>query len=745
MSMGVLIERSCGQKRRVMAVAALALPLCAAQAWAQFAPGGLSAGAPSLVGGAPFVEVWVDPQVAAASVTGPAIGCADQPFATIQGAIAALQASGLTSPATPGLVHVMPGIYGPLNVGGNGENLPIIMRDDISIQGQAARACVLRGDQTDLGFLPFIPVIPLGTRLPWEILCDFGQCNDPTYVEFVDGLTFQGGHIQVYAETEEVAIQGRVSNCVFDMLHMSDTNLPGPEFGVLMVHVYDWNYPVVKGPVEPYEPHDPMGEDDMKPYETPKGGGGGGGQQDGYYEIAMHLINNTFIQGWQPDFDLANPIVASPTSVAICDVADTIWGDPLFPIPPAIPDPFVVLRGVGNPNIQNNLIRCLDTQPRTALMGIDNSDTTVVLAIPAPVPGGSPTNAFAPTQAVSANAAYNSLIVQPNIGPPVTPPVLGVVPVPAVNPNPALGGADPGFVGEMLSQMMGAPFGFARDWRILYGSPLFNLGFAPAANGLLVAANGTTHNDNAQSFPYPVFDFDGEVYGNLRSQFGRPDIGFDEFDQYIVCGAYVNDTLADPMNAVGTTCPNTPIPSLGVPPVPAGPAPLLVSQFGVPYQSPIGIFPFQGDVMTADVMTPRPYPTLGIPNPAFCQVGIPTLTALSAPSGSLVNPVVVGLPPPPVPVVANVLWIDALQPHVDILAIESFSPGLFQFSPTDGLGVYSPVTDPASVFLIWGLSVPLFVPATTCTTNVSQVLWTVDDGAGGAFGPFLSNMQTSFR
>lgn len=733
----------------LVGVVAVAAPFVGTQARAQFAPGGLSATAPSLVGGAPFVEAWVDPFVAAANGLPEAVGCPDQPFATIQRAINALRANPGVSAATPGLVHVMPGIYGPFAAGGNGENLPIIMQDNISVQGEAARACILRGNQTDFGFGPFVPVIPLGTRLQWEILCDFGRCNEPAYVEFFDGFTFQGGHIQVYAETEEVAIQGRVSNCVFDMLDMSDTNLPGPEFGVLLVHVYDWNYPVVKGPVEPvepYEPHESGGAHGKSPVERPgEGRVGGGGRLDGYYEIAMHLINNTFIQGWQPDMDVANPITASPTSVAICDVADTIWGDPRFPIPPAIPDQFPVLRGLGNPNIQNNLIRCLDAAPRTALMGIDNSDTTVIVATPAPAPGGSPTNAFAPNQAVSFNAAYNSLIVQPNIGPPVTAPVLGVVPVPAVNPNPALGGRDPGFVGEMLSQMMGAPNGFARDWRILFGSPVFDVGFAPAANGLLVAANGTAHVDNARPFPHPVFDFDGELYGNLRTQFSRPDIGFDEFDQFIVCGAYVNDTLADPMQSIGTTCPDTPIPSLGNPPVPAGPAPILTSQFGLTYQSPIAVFPFQGDFMTADVMTPRPYPTLGIPNPAFCQQGVPLLTALSAPSGSLVNPAPLLLPPPPVPVVANILWVDALQPHVDILAAESFSPGLLQFSPTDPLGIHRPATDPASAFLIWGLNVPLFVPASQCTTNVSEALWTVDDGAGGAFGPFLTNMQTTFR
>jgi hypothetical protein len=733
---------------RFVGVAAVALPLVASEAVAQFAPGGLSGAAPSLVGGPPFVEAWVNPEVAAANGLTPSIGCPDQPFGTIQSAINALRFSGNISATTPGLVHVAPGIYGPVVAGGNGENLPIIMEDNISVQGEAARACILRGNQTDVSFRPFVPVIPLGTRLQWEILCDFGRCNEPAYVEFFDAFTFQGGHIQVYAETEEVAIQGRVSNCVFDMLDMSDTNLPGPEFGVLMVHVYDWNYPVVKGPVEPVDPFDPHEVDHIPtkdPHERPGGGGGGGGRVDGYYEIAMHLINNTFIQGWQPDMDMANPITATATSVAICDVADTIWGDPFFPIPPAIPDQFAVLRGLGNPNIQNNLIRCLDAAPRTALMGIDNTDTSAIVALPLPAPGGSPTNAFAPNQAVSFNAAYNSLIVQPNIGPPVTPPVPGVVPVPAVNPNPALGGRDPGFVGEMLSQMMGAPIGFARDWRILFGSPVFDVGFAPAANGLLVATNGTAHVDNAMPFPHPVFDFDGEVYGNLRQQFSRPDIGFDEFDQLIVCGAYVNDTLADPMQSIGTACPDTPVPSLGNPPVPAGPAPVLTSQFAIQYQSPIAIFPFQGDFMTADVMTFRPYLTFGIPNPVFCQANPPLYTALSAPSGSLVNPAPLLLPPPPIPAITNILWVDALQPHVDILATETFSPGLFQFVPTDPMGIYSPVTDPSSIFLIWGLNVPLSLTGQQCSTNVTQALWTVDDGAGGDFGPFLTNMQTTFR
>jgi len=54
-----------------------------------------------------------------------------------------------------------------------------------------------------------------------------------------------------------------------------------------------------------------------------------------------------------------------------------------------IRDPNPTLRGVGNPNLQNNLVRCIAPSPRTALMGIDDSDTRAAVTT---VTG--PSNAF---------------------------------------------------------------------------------------------------------------------------------------------------------------------------------------------------------------------------------------------------------------------------------------------------------------------------------------------------------------
>jgi hypothetical protein len=261
--------------------------LCASHAAAQFAPGGVSGGVTTAVGGAPFIEAWVDFEIATLNATQvppitPVVGCPDRPFPTINSATNGIRlAAGtgtipLLSAENPGLVHVMPGIYGPAT---NGEQLPIQMWEFISIQGQSARACVIRGTGDTPNTFAFVPFTPLGDRAFWEVLADFSFLTDESYVEFLDGFTFQSGQIQVYCEPEEVDCQWRISNCVFDMLDMSDVGLPGPEFGILMSHTYDADYALVKGPKG-----------------KPVGVGG-------YHDVEAHIINNTFIQGWLPGND----------------------------------------------------------------------------------------------------------------------------------------------------------------------------------------------------------------------------------------------------------------------------------------------------------------------------------------------------------------------------------------------------------------------------------------------------------
>lgn len=688
--------------RPVAFIATAGAALLAAGAFAQNIPGGVSGGVQTPVGGAPFLEAWVDPEIAAFNLAqvppvAPQAGCPDRPFRTIQAAITELRSPSGTSPfppaspQNPGLVHVMPGVYGPAAVGGNGEFFPIRMSDNVSVQGYSAKACIIRGDQMQATTQAFVPFVALGGRAQWEALTDFSFLTDPQYVEFMEGFTFEGGKIQLYCEPEEIDVDWRVSNCVFDMLDYSDVGVPGPEFGILIVHVYDADWITVKGP---------KGEPIFV---------------GGYHDARAHILNNTFVHGWQPGMD-ADIVTSSRTSVAICDVADTLYGDPMFP-PPAIPDPISpLLRGVGNPNIQNNLIRALDVAPRTALLGIDRTDTTVVLASPPPAAGGSPSDAFDPTQAVSTNGTYNSLIVQSGVGP-GTPLVLGAVPRPAVIPNANQGGRDPGFVGEMLGQFLGLQREFARDWRILVTSTLFDAGFAPNAQGFLGAANGTFHDEGVGILmpAHRAFDFDGEGYGNERNRFSRPDIGFDELDLVAMAGAYANDTLLDPEPAAtaGVQCPNVPaMPGAG-----SG-------------MSPIAISPIPASMFFAQTTTNRPYTTFGIPFPTLCQAG-PALSATSAPAGSLV------------PSFANLVWIDGVLGLDDFLATSTFYPSFGGYTPTSFLGNFSPLNDPAAVFPINALKVPAQSTGwgTTCIVTVEQAHWIPSFGGPG----FFTNLQTTFR
>jgi len=120
----------------------------------------------------------------------------------------------------------------------------VVMTDFVDIQGVGAKQVVLRGDGSQLR--------PLGVFFPWsddsctcgmggvqaEVLVDFSFADEPTYDEMIDGVTFQGGDVQVYAETELHDLDGRVSNCIFDMLHNPFEGYGAPTFGVLMVHVF---------------------------------------------------------------------------------------------------------------------------------------------------------------------------------------------------------------------------------------------------------------------------------------------------------------------------------------------------------------------------------------------------------------------------------------------------------------------------------------------------------------------------
>jgi len=445
-------------------------------------PGGTGTTTPPVVGGAPFVEAWVDPYMG--SDAAGAVGCPDMPYRTIQAAIWAVWGSAWIE--TPGLVHANPGIYGPASVGGNGEVFPIEMEDYVHVQGVGAKRCIIRGDGTQTTEVRYPVGGPAGVdgvTLDKEVLVSFIWSYDGEDEAMIDGFTFQGGDVQVY-DVREAPLGGRVSNCVFDMLHMSDADVPGPDFGVLMVSEYDWN-------------------------------------AGGYKENLMHILNNTFIQGWMSP---TGEITAKPEAVGICDV-----NYPFSEYAPWGNDPNPELRGVGSPNVQNNLFRYAETA-RTPMIGLDLTDVTVSVGS-----ATGPSNAFDPSLpgTVPGERDITGLFCSRVIG--------GPLPAPAVNPIPGAGGTDPAFVGELLSSAYGQGMSVSRDWRILPDSILVDAGIGPDSYGTLTAGNGRTYDEPSLA-PESSFDFDGEVYGNVRIAGDAPDIGFDETSRMIHIGGYGNDT-----------------------------------------------------------------------------------------------------------------------------------------------------------------------------------------------------------
>lgn len=458
------------------------------------------------VGGPPFVEVWVDPCNGIDALG--QVGCSNAPFQTINAAISALV--GFAGPGSPGLVHCDAGIYSATT---NGEAFPIRMRDWIHLQGVGARETVIRGE----GFSSMNVFFPTsngsckcGSYGPAEVLVDLSFLFDQSE-EMLDGFTFQGGDIQVYSRGEQET-WARVSNCVFDMLSEDKTvmryddaggavssPLPGPAFGILLVHDYHPSVP--------------------------------------YYDMPVNIFNNTFAMAWiRQDNDL---VLARPGAIAICDV-----NNPLCNLPPGMSDPNTSLRGTANLNIQNNLIRTAPNQSATALMGVDNSDVTAAVGTP---PG--PSNAFDPRLTGGANSTGQYCSTPRSR------------PAPRVNINPTQpGGRDAAFVGEMLTRQFGQPVTVARDWRILPSSVLVDAGSVPrplAAGGLLQAASGTFYREPAL-VPLSSFDLDGEVYGNPRVQpaFGsnipKVDIGFDETHLMVDCAGWANDSVSHRWNPAVT-------------------------------------------------------------------------------------------------------------------------------------------------------------------------------------------------
>jgi hypothetical protein len=450
-----------------------------------------------------YVEPGFGDDISASADVAPVDGIADgiddptRAFKTLNRAILEVR-NALTvigDPDLEGIVYANPGVYGPT---GSGDALPIVMRNQVHVQGVGARRCVIEGVGIDNQFL-LDPNAPTCGTPGWqvEVLVDFSYIsavdgNDT--VEFLDAFSFVGGDIQVLVGLEGPSI-GRVSNCLFDMRVRDGA---GPVFGVAMYHIFDLGL------------YDQQGEDE--------------GASRGYHDLPMQIVSNTFLMG-----DAFGGL-CDPDAVAIID-----YNDPVCPPAGGDPDPDPRIRGVGNPLIHDNLIRTgPEQQPLTVMLGIDSTDTDAIGGIfqGAAITSATLTNSFDPARVGPGNGRFFSALAE----------VFHTYPVPQV---PIGANADPGFVGEVLV----ASFGIAgyEDWRILPDSPLVNRGVRPADVGggvfELEAVNGTILRESPCA-ELRTFDWDGEYYGNLRVQ-GRPgavadvDIGFDETSSFVMAGTYV--------------------------------------------------------------------------------------------------------------------------------------------------------------------------------------------------------------
>jgi hypothetical protein len=237
-----------------------------------------------------LTRAWVDP--AYGSDSGPSgVNNRSFPYKTIQKAIDDVHLSLRAQYSSPdntnvrGLVYCLPGLYGPhTQTPSSGDTLPILMRDRVSLQGQGADTCIIRGVQggpVKLIFWPDPGICQAGnfcTHQPRQILIDFRESGEFTnifppppnsatppwygdadgegdYAESIDGFTFQGGDVQVLFQTTwdsltyAEPLSGKITNCVFDMRHNwtayvqgsggpVPVQVDGPYFGVMMSKAY---------------------------------------------------------------------------------------------------------------------------------------------------------------------------------------------------------------------------------------------------------------------------------------------------------------------------------------------------------------------------------------------------------------------------------------------------------------------------------------------------------------------------
>ncbi|MCC7015223.1 MAG: hypothetical protein IT454_21875, partial [Planctomycetes bacterium] len=513
-----------------------------------------------------FLRVWVDPawgQDLAPVESIEQINDPDRPCRTLQFAIDKLflnlSRSYFSTDESPtwewqadlqGLVICLPGLYGPHGPYSSGDVLPILMRDRVHVQGLSTQACVLRGGGSNPVSV-FWPWTSLCQSFSAEVLLEFTYAHPhspypnlaaPTPIlatwrddlpdtrEMLDGFSFQGGDAQVVFRTglglgtgpltyREWPLSGKISNCVFDMRHdwtaseqgTTSYNVSGPTFGLMMIKSF-------------------LGDQSSTGTTAPCGG------VTGYYDQHVVVQNNTFVLG---EYGNVGWIHRSRSSaVGVIDVTDPGCAGTAC----VFVDPNKTFRGLGSNALVNNLFRIPPVEigvpdSRMAMLGIDAADVTVVAGVPPTVIGDF--NGYAPARVGSTNGTFTSIPVAPVVsatGPLgvlldcATPACAGASwpasPIlriwnGAANPNPPE--FDPVFVGELLTTQL--QVAGVRDWRVMPGSPVIDLGYyAPT----IALANGASFADSGCA-ELQTFDWDGEGYGNPRLVNGSPDLGFDEF------------------------------------------------------------------------------------------------------------------------------------------------------------------------------------------------------------------------
>ncbi|MCC6408208.1 MAG: hypothetical protein IT453_13680 [Planctomycetes bacterium] len=430
---------------------------------------------------------WVDPWAGCDAFQ--PLNDPTQPFRTLQAAINACSFGDIVV-ANPGVYEI---------------SAPLQMHYGVSLQGVGARRCVIRQAQDMSTMSVFWPdATTCGQYLDKRVLVDArGWVNA---FDFIDGFTFQGGDVQIYAPLEAEGSM-TVSNCLFDLA--TDVKDGPAQIGYLLVSTW------------------------LSLYDgTP------GTECAGYYPLKRpHILNNTFLFGYTNYSTTGQRLdtTALTDAVGVVDVNDPRCYDTSGTDHDCDP----TLRGVNDPNVQNNLFRILPSQgSQVVMLGLDDGDTSAMTTGGASVS----TNAF-PLTGVGGQSPSPMLFSGIAAGAGVPTPKVDLTPVSGSIAN------DPAFVGEFLAMKQPATLGSHRDFRLMPGSSMIDQGQEPLNVGgnvfELQAKNGTVYRRLAGpqgiDTDYDSYDWDMEYHGNVRIAGAHVDIGFDEFHSLIACGTYSND------------------------------------------------------------------------------------------------------------------------------------------------------------------------------------------------------------